>query len=64
MLDGSPRELEERLTEDFLPLLNERARCPVLLSCSGVSETAEGLPGGIHALFDSQAQDAAQGTVS
>jgi sulfate transport system ATP-binding protein len=63
-LDGSARELQQRLTHDFLPLLNERARCPVLLSCSGVSETSEGLPGGIRALFGSPTQDTAQGTLS
>jgi sulfate transport system ATP-binding protein len=63
-LDGSPRELEQRLTEDFLPLLNENARSPVLLSCSGVPAVADGRPGGIHSLFDSQAEDAIQRTVS
>jgi sulfate/thiosulfate transport system ATP-binding protein len=51
-LDGSPRELEQRLTEDFRPLLNERARSPVLLSCSGISSIADGRVGGIPSLFE------------
>jgi sulfate transport system ATP-binding protein len=63
-LDGSLQELEQRLTEDFLPLLNESAHIPVLLSCSGTSALADGRPGAIHSLFDAQAQDAVQGTVS
>jgi sulfate/thiosulfate transport system ATP-binding protein len=63
-LDGSPQELQQRLTEDFLPLFSEPARCPVLLSCSGVAALADGRPAGIHSLFDAQAQDAVQGTVS
>jgi len=50
-LDGSPRELEQQLTQDFLPLLNDRARSPVLLSCSGTQALADGLPGGIQSLF-------------
>jgi sulfate transport system ATP-binding protein len=50
-LDGSPRELEQRLSDDFLPLLNGRARCPVLLSCSGATAAADGRPDGIHSLF-------------
>jgi sulfate/thiosulfate transport system ATP-binding protein len=63
-LDGSPRELETRLTEDFLPLLNEYARCPVLLSCSGAPLVADARVGGIHSLFDSPADEAIQGKVS
>jgi sulfate/thiosulfate transport system ATP-binding protein len=63
-LDGSPRELEQRLTEDFLPLLNEHARCPVLLSCSGAPLVADARVGGIHSLFDSPADEAVQGSVS
>jgi ABC-type Fe3+/spermidine/putrescine transport system ATPase subunit len=52
-LDGSPRELEQRLTEDFRPLLNERARSPVLLSCSGIASIADARVGGIPSLFES-----------
>ena len=63
-LDGSPRELEQQLNADFLPLLSDQARCPVLLSCSGISAVADGRPGGIHSLFDSQIQDTAQGSAS
>jgi sulfate transport system ATP-binding protein len=63
-LDGSPRELEQRLTEDFRPLLHERARSPVLLSFSGLPWIAEGRVGGIHSVFDAQADDAVKGNAS
>ncbi|HWW21900.1 MAG TPA: ABC transporter ATP-binding protein [Steroidobacteraceae bacterium] len=63
-MDGSPRELEQRLTEDFRPLLNEHARSPVLLSFSGLPWIADGRVGGIHSLFDSQADDAIQGNAN
>jgi sulfate transport system ATP-binding protein len=63
-LDGSPAQIEHRLTSDFLPLLNDQARCPVLLSCPGSAELTHVIPADIHALFDSQAQDAVRGTFS
>ena len=62
-LDGAPRQLEHRLSADFLPLLTDRTRCPVLLSCSEASAQADGLPG-IHAVFDAQTQDAARETMN
>jgi sulfate transport system ATP-binding protein len=62
-LDGPLSQLEHRLTSDFLPLLNAHARCPVLLSCPGTGEVVHEIPADIHALFDSQAQDAVRGTV-
>jgi hypothetical protein len=63
-LDGALSQLEQRLTNDFLPLLTGQARCPVLLSYSGAGEVPHEIPADIHALFDSQAQDAVRGTVS
>jgi sulfate transport system ATP-binding protein len=63
-LDGSPEEVEQRLIADFLPLLNEHAHNPVLLSCPGTIAAADGRAGAIHSLIDAQAHDAVQGTVS
>jgi hypothetical protein len=54
-LDGTPHELEQHLTQEFLPLLNEHAHCAVLLSCSGASVAVESRAGSIHSLFDAQA---------
>jgi sulfate/thiosulfate transport system ATP-binding protein len=63
-LDGSASYLQQRLNDHFLPLFSERTRCPVLLSCADQSQLADGLPGRIHALFDSHAKDAVQGTLT
>jgi len=63
-LDGSPEEVEQQLLADFLPLLNEHAHIPVLLSCTGTGAPGDGRVGAIHSLIDAQAHEAVQGTVS